>query len=86
MIEDGCRIKPIPRKVHMGTKLLKKGHEVKSSVTMSQGDCSSTSPLNSIGENGETEEVEEQIPELVDISDDGDANGDQQTLITFGQG
>ena len=41
--------------------------------------------MNSIRENGETEEVEEQIPELVDISDDGDANGDQQTLITFGQ-
>ena len=29
--------------------------------------------------------MEEQIPELVDISDDGDTNGDQQTLITFGQ-
>ena len=85
MIEDGCRIKPIPKKVHMGTKLLKKEHKVKSSITTSQGDCSSTSPLNSIRENGETEEVEEQIPELVDISDDGDTNGDQQTLITLGQ-
>ena len=41
--------------------------------------------MNSIRENGETEEVEEQITELVDISDDGDTNGDQQTLITFGQ-
>ena len=41
--------------------------------------------MNSIRENGETEEVEEQIPELVDISDDGDTNGDQQSLITFGQ-
>ena len=29
--------------------------------------------------------MEEQKPELVDISDDGDINGDQQTLITFGQ-
>ena len=85
MIEDGCRIKPIPKKVHMGTKPLKKGHKVKSSITTSQGDCSSTSPLNSIRENEETEEVEEQIPELVDISDEGDINGDQQTLITFGQ-
>ena len=27
MIEDGRRIKPIPKKVHMGTKLLKKGHK-----------------------------------------------------------
>ena len=85
MIQDGCRIKPIPKKVHICTKLLKKGHKVKSSITTSQGDCSSTSPLNSIKENGETEEVEEQIPELVYISDDGDSNGDtdQQTLITF---
>ena len=41
--------------------------------------------MNSIREIGETEEVEEQIPELVDISDDGNTNGDQQTLITFGQ-
>ena len=30
-------------------------------------------------------EVEEQMPELVDISDDGDTNEDQQPLITFGQ-
>ena len=29
--------------------------------------------------------MEEQIPELVDISDDGDTNGGQQSLITFGQ-
>ena len=79
------RIKPTPKKVHMGTKLLKKGHTVRFSITTSQGDCSSTSPFNSIRENGETDEVEEQIPELVDISDDGDTNGDQQTLITFGQ-
>ena len=85
MIEDGCRIRPIPKKVHMGAKPLKKGLKVKSSITTGQGDCSSTSPLNSIRENGETEEEEEQIPELVDISDEGDANGDQQTLITFEQ-
>ena len=84
-IFPGCRIKPNPKKVHMGTKLLKKGHKVKSSITTGQGHCSSTSPLNSIRENGETEEVEEQIPELVDIYDDVDTNGDQQSLITFGQ-
>ena len=54
MIEDGSRIKPTLKKVHMGTKPLKKGHTVKSSITTSQGDCSSTSPLNSIRENGET--------------------------------
>ena len=85
MIEDGRRIIPTSKKVHMGTKLLKKGHKVKSSITTDQGHCSSTSPLNSIRENGETEEVEGQMPELVDTSDDGDTNGDQQSLITFGQ-
>ena len=85
MNEDGNRIKPTPKKVHMGTKLSKKGHKVKSSTTTGQGHCSSTSPLSSIRENGEIVEVEEQMPELVDISDDGDTNGDQQSLITFGQ-
>ena len=85
MNENGNRIKPTPKKVHMGTKLLKKRHKVKSSTTTGQGHCSFTSPLNSIRENGEIVEVEEQMPELVDISDDGDTNGDQQPLITFGQ-
>ena len=85
MNEDGNGIKLIPKKVHMGTKLLKKGHKAKSSTTTSQGHSSSTSPLNTIRENGEILQVEEQMPELVDISDDGDTNGDQQPLITFGQ-
>ena len=60
MNEDGNRIKPTPRKVHMGTNLLKKGHKVKSSNTTGQGHCSSTSPLNGIRENGEIVKVEEQ--------------------------
>ena len=77
--------KPTPKKMHMGTKLLKKGQKAKSSTIKNQGNCSSTSPLNTIRENGEIVEVEEQMPELVDISDDGDTNGDQQPLITSGQ-
>ena len=85
MNEDVNRSKPTPKKVHMGTNLLKKGHKAKSSAIKNQGHCSSTSPLNTIRENGEIVEVEEQMPELVDISDDGDTNGDQQPLITFGQ-
>ena len=85
MKEDVNRSKPTPKKVHMGTKLLKKGQKAKSSTIRSQGHCSSTSPLNTIRENGEIVEVEEQMPELVEISDDGDTNGDQQPLITFGQ-
>ena len=48
MIEDGSRIRPTPKKVHMGTKLMKKGHKVKSSITTGKGHCSSTSPLNTI--------------------------------------
>ena len=58
MIEDGNRIKPTPKKVHMGTKLLNKGDKVKLSITTGQGHCSSTSPLSSIRENGEIVEVE----------------------------
>ena len=85
MNEDGNRITPTPKKVHMGTKLLKKGHKAKSSTIKSQGHCPSTSPLNTIRENGEIVDVEKQMPELVDISDDGDTNGHQQPLITFGQ-
>ena len=85
MKEDVNRSKPTPKKVHMGTKLLKKEQKAKSSTIRSQGHCSSTSPLNTIRENGEIVEVEEQMPELVEISDDGDTNGDQQPLITFGQ-
>ena len=85
MNEDVNRSKPTPKKVHMGTKLLKKGQKAKSSTIKSQGHCSSTSPLNTIRENGKIVEVEEQMPELVDNSDDGDTNGDQQPLITFGQ-
>ena len=85
MNEDVNRCKPTPKKVHMGTKLLKKGQKAKSSTITSQGHCFSTSPLNTIRENGEIVEVKEQMPELVDISDDGDTNGDQQPLITSGQ-
>ena len=85
MNEDGNRIKPTPKRCTWAPKLLKKGHKAKSSTIKSQGHCSSTSPLNTIRENGEIVEVEEQLPELIDISDDGDTNGDQQPLITFGQ-
>ena len=85
MNEDVNRSRPTPKKVHMGTKLLKKGQKAKPSTIKSQGHCSFTSPFNTIRENGEIVEVEEQMPELVDISNDGDTNGDQQPLITFGQ-
>ena len=57
--------------IKMGTKSLGKGKssKVNSNTTASQSNCSSIQPLHSIGENGEESDMEEQVPELVDISD-----------------
>ena len=38
-------------------------------TAVSHSNCSSIHPLHSIGENGEEPDMEEQVPELVDISD-----------------
>ena len=59
-----------PNKIKMGTKSLGKGKnsKVNSNTTASQSNCSSIQPLLSIGENGEESDMEEQVPELVDIS------------------
>ena len=57
-------------KIKMGTKSLGKGKNSKvNSNSASQSNCSSIQPLHSIGENGEESDMEEQVPELVDISD-----------------
>ena len=56
-----------PSKIKMGTKVLKKGK--KSKAAASQSNCSSMHPLHPIRENGEIMDMEEQMPELVDISD-----------------
>ena len=55
----------------MGTKSVGKGKNSKENLntTASQSNCSSIHPLHSIGENGEESDMEEQVPELVDISD-----------------
>ena len=65
--------------IKMGTKSLGKEKSSKvnsnttvtcnSNTTASQSNCSSIQPLHSIRENGEESDMEEQIPELVDISD-----------------
>ena len=57
--------------IQMGTKSLGKGKKskVNSNTTASQSNCSSIQPLHSIRENGEESDMEEQVPELVDISD-----------------
>ena len=65
--------------IQMGTKVLGKGKKSKSSTTASQSNCSSISPLNPIREDGEIVDMEEQMPELVDNTDDDDSgtSGDQ---------
>ena len=57
--------------IKMGTKSLGKGKssKVNSDTTASQSNCPSIHPLHSIRENGEESDMEEQVPELVDISD-----------------
>ena len=51
----------------MGTKALEKGK--KSKAAASQSNCSSMHSLHPIRENGEIMDMEEQMPELVDTSD-----------------
>ena len=58
-------------KIKMRTKSLGEGKnsKVNSNTTASQSNCSSIQPLHSIRENGEESDMEEQVPELVYISD-----------------
>ena len=76
-------------KIQMGTKVLGKGYKSKLTAAVNQGNCSSINPLNPIRKNGEKVDMEEQMRELVDDTenDDSSANGGQQSqpLITFGQ-
>ena len=73
----------------MGTKVLGKGQKSKSSTAASQSNCSSMSPLNAIREDGEIMDMEEQMPELADDSENEVSstreNQQSQPLITFGQ-
>ena len=56
-----------PNGAKMGTKSLGMGK--KSNSTASQSNYSSMHPLNPIGENGEESDMEEQMQELLDLSD-----------------
>ena len=56
-----------PNGIKMGTKSLGKGK--KSNTAAIQSNCPSMHPLHPIGENGEESDMEEQVPELMDISD-----------------
>ena len=59
--------KNVPNGIKMGTKSLGKGK--KSNIAAIQSNYSSMHPLHPIGENREESDMEEQMPELVDISD-----------------
>ena len=59
--------KMMPKGIKMGTKSLGKGK--KSNTAGIQSNCSSMHPLHPIGKNGEELDMEEQMPELVDITD-----------------
>ena len=61
-------------KIQMGTKVLGKGCKSKLSTTVNQCNCSSTNPLNPIRENGELVDMEEQMPELVDNTENDDSS------------
>ena len=71
-----------PNGVKMGTKSLGKGKKSKTAAI--QSNCSSMHPLNPIGENGEESDMEEQMPELVDISDNeiSSTRDNQQGITT----
>ena len=56
-----------PNKIKMGVKSLSKGK--KSKAAANQSNCSSMHPIHPIRENGEESDMEEQMPELVDIND-----------------
>ena len=86
---DASGAKNKPNQIQMGTMVLGKGPKSNSRTAESKSNCSSTSPLNPIGENGQIVDMEEEMPELVDETenDDSGTSGDQQSqpLITFGQ-
>ena len=56
-----------PNGIKLGTKSL--GNGKKADTAAIQSNCSSMHPLHPIGENGEESDMEEQVPELVDITD-----------------
>ena len=86
---DGTGPRDKSNNTQMGTKVLGKGQKSKSSTAVGKGNCSSTNPLNPLSENGEIVDMEEQMPDLVDgtENDDSSTSGVQQSQpwITFGQ-
>ena len=69
VVDRNLRDNRTPNKIQMGNKVLRKGQKSKFSTAASQSNYSSMHPLNPIRENGETMDMEEQMPELVDDSE-----------------
>ena len=65
----------------METRVLKKGQKSKFSTAASQNNRSSMHPLNSIRENGETMDMEEQMPEFIDDSAN-EVSSTRESIIT----
>ena len=82
---DGTGPRNKANNIQIGTQVLGKGQKSKSSTTADQAN----NPLNPIRENGEIVDMEEQMPELFDDTENDDSStsrGQQsQPLITFGQ-
>ena len=86
VVDRNLRDNRTPQQNTNGNHFLKKGQKPKFSTAASQNNCSSMHPLNSIRENGETMHMEEQMPELVDDSENEfSSTRESQPLRIFGQ-
>ena len=89
VVDRNLRNNRTPQQNTNGNQLLRKGQKSKFSTVASQNNCSSMYPLQPIRENGETMDVEEQMPELVDDSENevSSTRGSEQSqpLRIFGQ-
>ena len=69
VVDRNLRDNRTPQQNTNGNQFLRKEQKSKFSTAASQNNCSSMHPLNYIRENGETMDMEEQMPELVDDSE-----------------
>ena len=89
VVDRNLRCNRTPQQNTNGTQFLRKGQKSKFSTAASQNNCSPMHPLNSIRENGETMDMGEQMPELVDDSENEVSSTREsqqsQPLRIFGQ-
>ena len=79
--KDEIRSKNKTNKIQMETMVLDKGHKSKLTTAVNQGNCSFINPLNPIRENGEIVDMEEQMPELVDDTENDDSGDFGQACL-----